>query len=139
VCGTLAQLGETVARLIDSSEPLVCSFCGKPRGEVQKLVAGPDVYICDECVDVCNEIIEPGMGPTQLDEWVETHPYVVVLGWEKHPATDELYPKFEALGAEVLEERQAFAGGVVGRRSRWWRVPVVRRLLAWRRRRPRPL
>ena len=127
-----------MARLTDSSEQLVCNFCGKSQREVNKLVAGPGAYICDECVDVCNEIIVPGTRLTQPDEWAETHEYVVVLGWEKHPATDELYPKFEALGAEVLEERQAFLGSVVARRSRWWRVPLLRRLLAWRRRKPRP-
>jgi ClpX C4-type zinc finger len=127
-----------VARLTDSSEQLVCSFCGKSQREVKKLVAGPGVYICDECVDLCNEIIVPGMGLTQLDEWVQTHEYVVVLGWETHPATDELYPQFEALGAEVLEERQAFVGAV-GRHGRRWRVRLLRRLLAWRRRKPRRL
>jgi hypothetical protein len=36
---------------------LVCSFCGKNQGEVRKLIAGPKVYICDECVDLCNDII----------------------------------------------------------------------------------
>lgn len=126
-----------MARLTDSSDRLVCSFCGKSEREVEKLVAGPDVYICDECVDVANEIIGPGTGLAQLDQWVETHEYVVVLGWERHPATDELYPKFEALGSDVLEERQAFVGGAAGRRNRRWRVPLLRRLLAWRRRRPR--
>ena len=34
-----------------------CSFCGKNQDEVRKLIAGPDVYICDECVDLCNDII----------------------------------------------------------------------------------
>ena len=38
-------------------EPLRCSFCSKSQDEVSKLIAGPDVYICDECVDVCQEII----------------------------------------------------------------------------------
>jgi ClpX C4-type zinc finger len=136
LCGTLGHRGEIVARLTDSSEQLVCSFCGKAQREVKRLVAGPGVYICDACVDLCNEIIVPGVGP---DEWAETHEYVVVLGWVRHPATNELYPTFEALGAEVLEERQAFVGGVVRRRSRWWRVPLLRRVLGWRRRRPRPL
>ncbi len=37
---------------------LVCSFCGKSQSEVKKLIAGPSVYICDECIDLCNEIIE---------------------------------------------------------------------------------
>ncbi|MCB2192368.1 MAG: ATP-dependent Clp protease ATP-binding subunit ClpX, partial [Deltaproteobacteria bacterium] len=37
---------------------LVCSFCGKSQDEVKKLIAGPSVYICDECIELCNEIIE---------------------------------------------------------------------------------
>ncbi len=36
---------------------LACSFCGKGQGEVKKLIAGPNVYICDECIDLCNDII----------------------------------------------------------------------------------
>ncbi len=38
-------------------DSLGCSFCGKSQNEVKKLVAGPDVFICNECVDICNEII----------------------------------------------------------------------------------
>ena len=37
---------------------LKCSFCGKSQKQVKKLIAGPGVYICDECIDLCNEIIE---------------------------------------------------------------------------------
>ncbi len=40
-----------------SPTDLCCSFCGKSQGEVQRLIAGPDVYICDECVGLCNDII----------------------------------------------------------------------------------
>ncbi len=36
---------------------VICSFCGKSQGEVKKLIAGPNVYICDECIDLCNEIV----------------------------------------------------------------------------------
>ena len=36
---------------------LFCSFCGKNQNEVRRLIAGPSVYICDECVDLCNDII----------------------------------------------------------------------------------
>ena len=36
---------------------LVCSFCGKSQREVKKLIAGPNVYICDECISLCNDII----------------------------------------------------------------------------------
>ena len=41
-----------------TSDKLNCSFCGKVQDEVKKLIAGPSVYICNECVDLCNEIIE---------------------------------------------------------------------------------
>jgi ATP-dependent Clp protease ATP-binding subunit ClpX len=41
----------------DMSPPVACSFCGKPQGEARKLIAGPTVYICDQCVRLCNEII----------------------------------------------------------------------------------
>ena len=37
--------------------PSNCSFCGKNQDEVAKLIAGPDVYICNECIDLCNEIV----------------------------------------------------------------------------------
>lgn len=40
-----------------SGKLLYCSFCGKSQHEVKKLIAGPSVYICDECVDLCNDII----------------------------------------------------------------------------------
>jgi ATP-dependent Clp protease ATP-binding subunit ClpX len=41
----------------DNGKLLYCSFCGKSQHEVRKLIAGPSVYICDECVDLCNDII----------------------------------------------------------------------------------
>ncbi len=41
----------------DSGKMLYCSFCGKSQHEVRKLIAGPSVYICDECVELCNDII----------------------------------------------------------------------------------
>ena len=42
----------------DDKGQLKCSFCGKTQEQVRKLVAGPGVYICDECIELCNEIIE---------------------------------------------------------------------------------
>jgi ATP-dependent Clp protease ATP-binding subunit ClpX len=46
----------------DSGEDLLCSFCGKSQDEVKKLIAGPSVYICDECIQLCNEIIAEDYG-----------------------------------------------------------------------------
>ena len=47
-----------MARIGESGDLLKCSFCGKSQKQVQQLIAGPGVYICDECVELCNEIIE---------------------------------------------------------------------------------
>ena len=53
----------------DSGEQLLCSFCGKSQRQVKKLIAGPGVYICDECIDLCNEIIdeEAVAGPSAIE------------------------------------------------------------------------
>ncbi len=49
---------------IGDSDLLKCSFCGKSQKQVKKLIAGPGVYICDECIDLCNEIIEEELSET---------------------------------------------------------------------------
>jgi len=56
---TIGQKGDVdiLAKLKTANKPLRCSFCGKTLDEVRKLVAGPEVYICDECVGLCNEIM----------------------------------------------------------------------------------
>src|SRR3954464_7655153 len=54
----------TVAKFGDGGELLKCSFCGKSQKQVKKLIAGPGVYICDECIDLCNEIIEEELSET---------------------------------------------------------------------------
>jgi ATP-dependent Clp protease ATP-binding subunit ClpX len=53
-----------VAKFGDTGELLKCSFCGKSQKQVRKLIAGPGVYICDECIDLCNEIIEEELTET---------------------------------------------------------------------------
>src|SRR5688500_6578967 len=55
----------------ESGDLLKCSFCGKSQKQVKKLIAGPGVYICDECIDLCNEIIEEELAESSelgLDE-----------------------------------------------------------------------
>ena len=61
------------------SELLKCSFCGKSQKQVKKLIAGPGVYICDECIDLCNEIIEEELSDTQE------------VGFEELPKPHEIY------------------------------------------------
>ncbi len=60
-----------MARVGDGGDLLKCSFCGKSQKQVKKLIAGPGVYICDECIDLCNEIIEEELSESsdlQFDE-----------------------------------------------------------------------
>jgi len=68
-----------VAKFGDGGELLKCSFCGKSQKQVKKLIAGPGVYICDECIDLCNEIIEE-----ELTETAELH-------FDELPKPKEIY------------------------------------------------
>ncbi|MGH3414958.1 MAG: ATP-dependent Clp protease ATP-binding subunit ClpX [Actinocrinis sp.] len=56
---------------IGEGDLLKCSFCGKSQKQVKKLIAGPGVYICDECIDLCNEIIEEELAGTAEHRWSE--------------------------------------------------------------------
>ncbi len=65
------EVQHTMARIGDGGDLLKCSFCGKSQKQVKKLIAGPGVYICDECIDLCNEIIEEELAESsdvKLDE-----------------------------------------------------------------------
>ena len=57
-----------MARIGESADLLKCSFCGKSQKQVQQLIAGPGVYICDECVELCNEIIEERLAEAGSEE-----------------------------------------------------------------------
>jgi ATP-dependent Clp protease ATP-binding subunit ClpX len=81
-----------VARIGDGGDLLKCSFCGKSQKQVKKLIAGPGVYICDECIDLCNEIIEE-----ELSEPPE-------LKWDSLPKPREIY---EFLDAYVIGQENA--------------------------------
>lgn len=68
-----------------SENKLHCSFCGKSQDEVKKLIAGPTVYICNECVDLCNEILAEEM---ETDKSMSSHPELPTPA-EIHSALDE--------------------------------------------------
>ena len=68
-----------MARLGEGADPLKCSFCGKGQKQVKKLIAGPGVYICDECIELCNEIIDE-----ELQETTD-------LPFEELPKPKEIY------------------------------------------------
>src|SRR6202142_4524865 len=76
----------------DGGDLLKCSFCGKSQKQVKKLIAGPGVYICDECIDLCNEIIEEELAePSELK-------------WDSLPKPREIY---EFLDAYVIGQEKA--------------------------------
>jgi len=81
-----------VARIGDGGDLLKCSFCGKSQKQVKKLIAGPGVYICDECIDLCNEIIEE-----ELSEPSD-------IKWDSLPKPREIY---EFLDAYVIGQDKA--------------------------------
>ncbi len=60
-----------MAKFGEGSDLLKCSFCGKSQKQVRKLIAGPGVYICDECIDLCNEIIEEEFSSTEEPAFAE--------------------------------------------------------------------
>src|ERR1044071_9225905 len=87
--------GLRVARIGDGGDLLKCSFCGKSQKQVKKLIAGPGVYICDECIDLCNEIIEEELSegaevsldelpkPREISEFLDSY----VIGQEQAKKT----------------------------------------------------
>jgi ATP-dependent Clp protease ATP-binding subunit ClpX len=79
-------------RVGETGDLLKCSFCGKSQKQVKKLIAGPGVYICDECIDLCNEIIEE-----ELNEGTE-------VGLDELPKPKEI---FEFLNSYVIGQEQA--------------------------------
>ena len=88
-----------MARVGDGSDLLKCSFCGKSQKQVKKLIAGPGVYICDECIDLCNEIIEEELGES------------VNLGWDELPKPREIYNFLDqyVIGQDVAKKALSVA------------------------------
>ncbi len=88
-----------MARIGDGADLLKCSFCGKSQKQVKKLIAGPGVYICDECIDLCNEIIEE-----ELAEATE-------IGLVELPKPREIYDFLEQyiIGQETAKRSLAVA------------------------------
>lgn len=88
-----------MARIGESGDLLKCSFCGKSQKQVKKLIAGPGVYICDECIDLCNEIIE--------EEFSES----LELGLGELPKPREIFEFLDqyVIGQEVAKKALAVA------------------------------
>ena len=88
-----------MARIGDGGDLLKCSFCGKSQKQVKKLIAGPGVYICDECIDLCNEIIEE-----ELSDSAD-------MPFEELPKPREIYEFLDSyvIGQEVAKKALSVA------------------------------
>lgn len=99
-----------------NSSHLVCSFCGKTQDEVRKLVAGPGVFICDECVDLCNDILteeirddsSPGdklFVPTPLEIKSELDEYIIGQDYAKRVLSVAVHNHYKRIQNNTLKRQ----------------------------------
>jgi hypothetical protein len=111
--------GTTTTVPVDEEEGVFarCSFCAKPNTEVGRLIAGPGVYICDGCVDLCNDILgearDAGPSPTpRLPEWRELSDDQML----------EHVPRIAATGRQIETSLHAWVGELRARGVTWTRI-----------------
>jgi ATP-dependent Clp protease ATP-binding subunit ClpX len=105
-----------VARIGDGGDLLKCSFCGKSQKQVKKLIAGPGVYICDECIDLCNEIIEEELAEASELGMVELpKPKEIFEFLEQYVVGQE--PAKKSLAVAVYNHYKRIQAGEPGRRG----------------------
>ena len=109
-----------------------CSFCAKPSSEVGKVIAGPGVYICNECIGLCHDILQaeqqkPSEPGTQVPVWEETMTDEQIL---------DLLPRISAVGAQTEASLQRLVTILRERRVTWARIGgalQITRQSAWER------
>jgi ClpX C4-type zinc finger protein len=115
-----------------TASQLSCSFCAKPSSAVEKMIAGPGVYICNECVGLCNEVLgsEPG-DPTASDARLSA--------WEDEMTDEQILdrlPRIAAAGAQIEASLQRLVTVLRERRVTWVRIGAaldITRQSAWER------
>ena len=98
-----------MAKFGEGGDLLKCSFCGKSQKQVKKLIAGPGVYICDECIELCNEIIEEELSATEEIDFTELPKPVEILRYLDDYVVGQLEAK-KALADTTM--RAPFAGTI---------------------------
>jgi ClpX C4-type zinc finger len=125
------------ARDADWEQTLCCSFCGKHKHAVAKIIAGPGVFICDECIDLCDQILATERGPVPSQP-VPSQP-VTELGSPAEQSDDELLASLARIQATAAQADAALHDHVGSLRDRgisWTRIGAavgVSKQAAWER------
>lgn len=120
------------ARDADWEQTLCCSFCGKDKHAVAKIIAGPGVFICDECIDLCDQILATERGPAPSQPVPE-------LGSPAEQSDDELLASLARIQATAAQADAALHDHVGSLRDRgisWTRIGAavgVSKQAAWER------
>ena len=105
-----------MARIGDGGDLLKCSFCGKSQKQVKKLIAGPGVYICDECIDLCNEIIEEELAEASELGLVELPKPKEIFEFLEQYVVGQV-PAKKSLAVAVYNHYKRIQAGEPGRRN----------------------
>ena len=101
-----------------TEKTLYCSFCGKSQHEVKKLIAGPSVFVCDECIDLCNEIIRDELPastetksstndlPTPAEIKANLDNYVIGQEYAKRTLSVAVYNHYKRLRHKELSKKR---------------------------------
>ena len=106
-----------MARIGDGGDLLKCSFCGKSQKQVKKLIAGPGVYICDECIDLCNEIIEEELSESSELKFDELPKPAEIFDFLNQYVVGQDFAKKQLSVAVYNHYKRVQAGGDSGPRS----------------------
>jgi ATP-dependent Clp protease ATP-binding subunit ClpX len=115
-----------VARIGDGGDLLKCSFCGKSQKQVKKLIAGPGVYICDECIDLCNEIIEEELSESSELKFDELPKPVEIFDFLNQYVVGQDPAKKQLSVAVYNHYKRVQAGGDAGPRSAEGQVELAK-------------
>jgi ATP-dependent Clp protease ATP-binding subunit ClpX len=115
-----------VARIGDGGDLLKCSFCGKSQKQVKKLIAGPGVYICDECIDLCNEIIEEELSESSELKFDELPKPAEIFDFLNQYVVGQDTAKKQLSVAVYNHYKRVQAGGDAGPRSSEGQVELAK-------------
>ena len=118
---------------------LRCSFCAKPSSEVEKMIAGPGVYICNGCVGLCNDILEAETRKPAQPKAKPAEPEAVLAAWSESMSDEQiidLLPRIAAVATQTEASLQRLVAILRERRITWARIGSalqITRQSAWER------